>query len=71
MELIDKINTALAQKQLVIPDGHKIAVIISGGTNGAQAALGYKINNDWHFGIVTDWNHVDGVSAGLQLEWSK
>ena len=74
-ELVNKINNALVTKQLIIPDGKKIAIITnatySNGKLEARAAVGFKINNEWHFGIVTDWSHDTGISEGLVLEYSK
>lgn len=74
-ELVNKINNALRTNALIIPDGHKLAVITNASYNDgkldANAAVGFKIGSDWHFGIVTDWNHDAGLSEGLVLTWSK
>ncbi len=75
IDLTNKINNALRTNALVIPDGHKIAVITSlseiNGKLEGHAALGMKLGNNWHFGMFTDINQTDGLSAGLNLVFSK
>ena len=74
-ELVNQINQALATGDVTIPNGHKLAVIVSAklvnGQLDAQAVVAMKLGDQWHISNVLDWNHAQGVSEGVSLTWSK
>lgn len=57
-----------------IEDGHKAAFITHLGYNkGATATAAFAINvgNGWQVNQIIDWSHDEGVTAGVNVVWSK
>lgn len=72
-ELAAEVQRQLNGGHIVIPDGHKTALVVHGDTETREvtATIARKLGDRWQVEGIFNWGVDHGVATGFNVEWSQ